>query len=433
MTDDLDRRLGELLADQGRPDPSVVGALLDGIGRLPRRRAHRWLPAAAVGAIALIGLAGIIALRPSTGLGGPPLPPDPAAFAGDPRMTACYAGAGEVEAAFEMRHARDYQRHLPGMLRSPELEVDDPAFVVIFVGEVSLPRIGPASGDGQIVCVLVGDTPNVYVGVDTTGLQATVPIAGDDPGPASPPPVATATATAAAGPTVEPAPAWVVDLAGQLECDGRLVDVGMEVPTDIGPMDPGATPEEALEHLLTGAYVWLPAGGFERPQIDGTWALHRYVVGGRLKVIAVSTNRFPGIPEEVGWEVVGMRACDPAEFDARDGLTDATTLWLSADDVVVPTGRIFSRPGPGHCGWEDVTFLHFEDQLYLRDPKGVLADSTIGRFDPDIALPAEAIDTGFHTPEWRLFTVSGADAVFVRTPVGGVERWPRTRDEVGCL
>lgn len=36
---------------------------------------------------------------------------------------------GDVIGACEMAHARDYRRHLPAMLESPELDVDDPAFV----------------------------------------------------------------------------------------------------------------------------------------------------------------------------------------------------------------------------------------------------------------------------------------------------------------
>ena len=189
----------------------------------------------------------------------------------------------------------------------------------------------------------------------------------------------------------------------------------------------------AIQGLLdTGMYAWLPAGGFEPPQIEGSWALHRYVVDGRLKVIAVSTNRFPGHTGDVGWEVVGLRACDPAEFDPGHGLTDDTTLWLDADGERVPADRIFSRPGPGHCEWQTAIFLHFDGKLYLRDPEGVLADQTVGPFRTVAALPADAVDTDLHTPDWRLFTVPDDRFVYVRTTDGTIERWSRANDEIGC-
>ena len=55
-----------------------------------------------------------------------------------------------------------------------------------------------------------------------------------------------------------------------------------------------------------------------------------------------------------------------------------------------------------------------------RDAFRMLVEPYVGR-----ALGAATIIT--RSP------ADAADAVFVRTPVGGVERWPRTRDEVGCL
>lgn len=47
-------------------------------------------------------------------------------------------------------------------------------------------------------------------------------------------------------------------------------------------------------------------------------------------------------------------------------------------------------------------------------------------------LPSDAVDTGYHTPKRRLFTIPGGDAVFVQTEAGLVERWARARDDVGC-
>ena len=260
------------------------------------------------------------------------------------------------------------------------------------------------------------------------------PAASDTPVETSPAPLLTPTPTAVASATPEAAPAWVADLAGQLECDGPInTQMGAEVVVRGEPLDPVATPDEALGVLLKpGVYAWLPAGGFEPTQTEGRWALYSYIVGGRLKVIAVGTNHFPGVPEAADWEVVGVRACDPSEFDPKDGLTDGSTIWIDAGGRRVRADRIFSRPGPGHCGWEGITFLYLDDKLYLRDPRGLLADQTARPFRVLDALPADAVDTGLRTPKLHLFTVPDERVVYVRRSDGTIERWGRGSDEIGC-
>lgn len=259
-------------------------------------------------------------------------------------------------------------------------------------------------------------------------------VASDEPAIESPTPMPAPTATALASPTAGPAPAWITDLEGQLDCDGPIASLGKEVEVNDEPLDPVATPDDALQVLLLpGLYAWLPATGFEPPEIDGRWALHRYAVDERLKAIAVSTDRFPGLSENVGWEVVGVRACDPSEFDPAHGLTDESTLWLDADGERVRADRIFSRLGPEHCGWEGVTFLHVEDELYLRDVEGVLGDYTARPFRAVDALPADVVDTGLHTAVLRLFTVPDERVVYVRSTDGTIERWGRATEQIGCM
>ena len=210
MTDDLDIRLKDLLAERGRPDPMTSTTLVDAIGRFPARSSRRFHPALVAAVVVMVvGVGAFLATRGEF-VGGGPVPPDPAAFAGDPRMDACFAAAGSVEFAFEMRHARDYQRHLPAMGRSPELEVDDQAFALIFApGDL---RVGAGGAPGaspeptqpghRAVCVLVEDSPNLYTDVDITGFQAMVP----DVDLSSPSAEQSPAETTAAGPTVAPAP-----------------------------------------------------------------------------------------------------------------------------------------------------------------------------------------------------------------------------------
>lgn len=105
----------------------------------------------------------------------------------DARFEACGGTVEEVIAAFPMDNARDFGDHFPNAGRAPELEVDEPAFVVVFsdrapVGLMpQLPRRGespaPASPlpSHHDLCVLVGPDAggvvNIYSDVDITGMR----------------------------------------------------------------------------------------------------------------------------------------------------------------------------------------------------------------------------------------------------------------------
>ena len=341
-----------------------------------------------------------MAFRPFSGPGGLPVPPDPAAFAGDPRLAACFAAAGEVQAAFEMRHARDYQRHLPRMLRSPELEVDDPGFVVVFAGDVPLVGVSRLSGPGKVVCILVGDTPNLYDDVDISGLRATVP-------------GSRAMTRVQPAPTARPRPP-------------RPPPARPSSPPGLGRRSrgPARMRRTARGHWPGSARRprarWIPARhrrsaqylltvgctpGCRRavsrpPQVEGPWALHRYLVDGRLKVIVVQYQQIPRYPRRC--RLGGRRAARVRPGRVRSSRrSDRRRPRCGSMPMASASGpiRIFSRPGPGHCGWEDVVFLHFEDGLYLRDLDGVLADRPLGAFRTVDALPADAVDTGLHTAD----------------------------------
>jgi hypothetical protein len=251
------------------------------------------------------------------------------------------------------------------------------------------------------------------------------------PSPATPAPTAVATPILPTA-TPETDPAWVADLAGQLQCTGPVSDTGQEVPDQPGPFEPAPSPDKALD-VLRLTYTSLPKGGFLPTEVVGDWARYEYRVGGRTKVVAVATDRFEGITEDVGWEVVGLRACDLSEYAAAEPPPAGATVWLDRTGARVRTDIVISMPGPEHCGWQSTVFLYMnrEDQFF-RDPKGVLADESMGRFKADTKLPKDATDTGYHTKRWRIFTVPAGDAVYVKTASGTVERWPRARVGVGC-
>ena len=110
------------------------------------------------------------------------------AIAKDPRLDLCPTTGNQIVATFEIPSAREYQSWIPRMLRSPELEVDAPAYVVLFGDKATLPVLGappgvdaagelireqplPTEFDG-VVCVVVDGRPTVYTDVDTTGWKA---------------------------------------------------------------------------------------------------------------------------------------------------------------------------------------------------------------------------------------------------------------------
>jgi hypothetical protein len=126
-------------------------------------------------ALALVGAAGVGVVRGALTDARQHLCTDPVPVA-------------KVANAFAMASLSDYQRHIPRMGRSPELQVSGPGYVVVFAGAVDLPAANgapPATTDhgtvdfgGQVlgpetgvVCVVANNQPTFYVNVDTTGLQ----------------------------------------------------------------------------------------------------------------------------------------------------------------------------------------------------------------------------------------------------------------------
>jgi hypothetical protein len=100
----------------------------------------------------------------------------------DPRVDLCPVEGNKILTTFEAARARDYGRHIPRMLRSPELEVDAVAFFVIFDGPTTLTISGaPPAEDAAastavsqfegVVCAVVDGDATVYVNVDLGGMK----------------------------------------------------------------------------------------------------------------------------------------------------------------------------------------------------------------------------------------------------------------------
>jgi hypothetical protein len=343
-----------------------------------------------------------------------------------------------MEFVFVMVHARDYQSYLPNMLLAPELDVDDPAFVVVFrdgwVGPpyggapgAPSPRSTPVPGL-RFVCVLPdGGAPNLYANVDITGLTIDVV-----PSQSSASPTPTEPLSPDATPTPPPAPTWVDDLAGQLECAGRVASIGGEVPDAFGVGVPGDTADAGLQSFLgpDNPFASLPADGYTQIHVDDHWASYAHVYEGRAKAIIVLTDTSE-LQRGPGWIVVGLRACDASEFDPLVPLTFPVTIWTDAAGNPVSTDTIRSGPGPGHCGWDSATWLKVGGNLYFRDPNGVMSDWTTTTFASKAHLPDGAVDSGYRTGDWSLWLDPVGDAYLVSSAT--IERWPRSANpDLAC-
>jgi hypothetical protein len=223
-----------------------------------------------------------------------------------------------------------------------------------------------------------------------------------------------------------------LDIAGQLECDGRVPRLGGEVGELFPERFSGETAQAALTTFLgpSNPYASLPTAGYMTLHAEDHWASFAHVFGGPKAIIVLNDETEFG----PGWAVVGLRACDASEFDPTAPLTFPVTIWTDADGNVVSTVLVHSNPGPAHCGWDRATFLHVAEALFFRDPAGVMAEYTDSTFEVGAAVPSTASDTGYRSNGYELWVDPGGDAYLVATDaaVKPTERWPRGPEDFGC-
>ena len=199
MSDDFEDLLKGWLRQRGTADQADLRAIAGHVAVLPPRRGGR--PANLVAAAAVIVALGIgaIAVAPRFGsvsgsaASDASFMPDPtesipARFADDPRLAACSTQfVAEPATVFEMTHAQWFPLHFPGWWKgAPELEVDDPALVVIG-REQHWPRVAgppppgqtypPDSDLGYEMCIAVGTASGFIThGYGVTHFDRIVPV-----------------------------------------------------------------------------------------------------------------------------------------------------------------------------------------------------------------------------------------------------------------
>lgn len=272
------------------------------------------------------------------------------------------------------------------------------------------------AGLAAVTMVACGDASvSVEEQPSTTTIRAEVELASPRPVADDPDPVVRA---GAAG--------RFIACAGPVHLGGWSADFG-------GP-GPAADPHGALEAFLSQGLFGLPTTGFREAAHDQGRVLFTYDVDTEAKVAVIvadvaSAEVKPGASE--GWVVETFATCDPAEYDpsADDELLHA--VWTDRDGNRVPTSTITSLPGPEHCDWQSVTFLHLDGRQYVSDPEQRLTNETVAAFDGDVELPEDAIDTGFQRGNDQLWLAADESIAYVVT-ADAVEAWPATTEHVAC-
>ena len=187
MTRPLDDDLLDLLAKRSAVSDVEVARLRTFAAALPPRRSpgmRRGLLAAAAGIVLVLSFGGLLLTNlPFGSSGAAPSAPDPAAFAGDPRLAVCGVEPKDAIAIFGMAHVRDYPLHLPAAYELTGLAADPeaPTLVVVHRGPGSANRQGETAPPGSHdLCLVVGAdaaswAPVTVLGVDTTGMLAYLP------------------------------------------------------------------------------------------------------------------------------------------------------------------------------------------------------------------------------------------------------------------
>lgn len=224
---------------------------------------------------------------------------------------------------------------------------------------------------------------------------------------------------------------------GAVDCDSEPTGSFTSEPdTTLGV---SATPEKALTRAWKKGALRGLQTGYRRERTEPTRVLFTVEVDGKPKQAVImhhAPTRFFG----TGWYLEAWARCDLAELPPAVAEKAGVEIWRDANGRRVPTTIISSAAGPRHCHSQHMTFL----VLDADDPEQSLHHFYVGNADPelaeyfaepyarDVALPADAVDTGY-SREGRGHLWLSPDKR--RAYVGNlprVEMWPRTVKYLTC-
>ncbi|MYW62741.1 hypothetical protein GTY65_01405 [Streptomyces sp. SID8379] len=248
------------------------------------------------------------------------------------------------------------------------------------------------------------------------------------------------------GPLKAKTPSWVGEdglLEGggaavlTLECAGKPHEAGSVA--DEGSGDEGAdSADEALAaYVADQAGESEPGRGYRVEARTKQRVLYSYDVAARTRAAVIVAE------DERGWFAETHAQCDPSEFRAKERDRLGINVWEDARGRAVSTTKVVSWMGAEHCDWQSVEFVTLDrgndgrlrGQEYLRDPEGKLTDlrGLRSTYAKDVQLPADAVDTGYRHDGRELWLARDRTHAYARSADGAVERWPGTKEPVGCM
>lgn len=242
------------------------------------------------------------------------------------------------------------------------------------------------------------------------------------------------------------APAPGVDRAHDPGAAGRVVDcdaavVGGSSTDPFTGGEVGSSPRDALrESHDEGGWDGL-AEGMRVVRSEPDRVLFAYAAGGRTKQ-AVVVRHGPAAPgtgagaDGLAWWVESWARCDIAEYPVGVAEERGWQVWTDSRGRRVSTAVVASRAG-GDC-LPGVTFLELDRLREDESPPRTYAaradaypDHVAEPFREDVALPGDAVDTGYEHEGRHLWLSADGERAYVGT-VDHVELWPRVVEGLGC-
>ena len=223
-----------------------------------------------------------------------------------------------------------------------------------------------------------------------------------------------------------------------LECEGKPYDGGggdydSGLESSQGSAD-GALKDFFEQEPLAAA----PHSGYRVEREDDGRVLFSHDVAGRTKVAIIAADDVRDYEHHTAWGVETWAQCDPAELPSA--VTDdlGVQVWTDAAGRRAPITTVRSFAGPGHCDWQDITFLVLADRAgerqYLRDVTGRLGDLLATTYADGVPVPESATDTGLSRDGADLWLAKDRTAAYLVR--GGnrldAERWPASTGRIAC-
>ena len=245
-------------------------------------------------------------------------------------------------------------------------------------------------------------------------------------------------------------PLWVApDPVLQLWHDpgaaGRVVTCDQPVlgETSTNPFaggEVGETPESGLQEWRDDSRWPGFDGEMRAVRREPDRVLFTYAAGGRTLQAAV-VHRGPAArgtgagKDGIAWWVESSARCDVVEYP--DALAErwGFEVWTDADGRRISSQVISSSTSDGDCLTRGVRTLRLangdtEHREYLAHGDDY-PDVTAEPYRADVALPADAVDSGYRHGDERLWFSPDLTRAYVGGP-DRVELWPRETQVLGC-